>query len=85
MAIWPCSAAVMKTRRSSGCLRKDTLGPDGRLRQDATPLHTTLSLPGLRAGDYRITAWDTCLGTATDVTTLRIKARGISAYRYLRL
>ena len=52
-------------------LRKDTLGPEGRLRQDATPLNTTLSLPGLGAGDYRITAWDTRLGTATSVTTQR--------------
>lgn len=52
-------------------LRKDTLGPDGRLRRDATPLHTALSLPGLRAGDYRITAWDTRQGAATNVTTQR--------------
>ena len=28
-------------------LRRDSVGPDGRLRQDAAPLHTTLSLPGL--------------------------------------
>jgi mannan endo-1,4-beta-mannosidase len=52
-------------------LRKDTLGPDGRLCQDAAPLHTTLSLPGLRAGDYRITAWDTRQGAATNVTMQR--------------
>lgn len=57
-------------------LRKDTLGADGRLRQDAAPLHTTLALPGLRSGDYRITAWDTSLGTATDVITLRHHGEG---------
>ena len=57
-------------------LRKDSFGPDGRLRHDALPLDTTLSLPGLRAGDYRVTAWDTCLGTATSVTTLRHQGQG---------
>lgn len=57
-------------------LRKDILATDGTLRQDAAPLHTTISVPGLRAGDYRITAWDTCLGAATDVTTQRHAGHG---------
>ena len=57
-------------------LRKDSIGPDGRLRRDAAPVDATLSLPGLRAGNYRVTAWDTCLGNATSVTTLRHQGQG---------
>jgi hypothetical protein len=57
-------------------LRTDSIGPDGRLRRDVAPVDATLSLPGLRAGDYRVTAWDTCLGNATSVTTLRHQGQG---------
>ena len=39
-------------------------------------MDATLSLPGLRAGTYRVTAWDTCLGNATSVTTLRHQGQG---------
>lgn len=57
-------------------LRKDSIGSDGRLRRDAAPVDATLSLPGLRAGTYRVTAWDTCLGNATSVTTLHHQGEG---------
>lgn len=57
-------------------VRTDTLRPDGMLCRNATPLQTAVSVPGLRAGDYRITAWDTCLGTAADVTTLHHQGLG---------
>lgn len=43
-------------------LRTDTIGPDGALRRNARPLHTTLSVPGLTPGRYRVTAWNTCDG-----------------------
>jgi mannan endo-1,4-beta-mannosidase len=43
-------------------LRTDSIGPDGRLRQDAAPLRTTLTIPGLRAGTQLVTTWDTCAG-----------------------
>ena len=57
-------------------LRRDSVGPDGSLSQDAAPLHTALSLRGLQAGDFRITTWDTCLGHATSVTTLHHQGHG---------
>ncbi|ACA14674.1 hypothetical protein M446_0089 [Methylobacterium sp. 4-46] len=44
------------------CLRADSLAPDGRLRRDAAPLGIRLALPGLRAGRYALTAWDTRAG-----------------------
>ncbi|HEV2130018.1 MAG TPA: hypothetical protein VGR27_02890 [Longimicrobiaceae bacterium] len=46
-------------------LRRDTLGRDGRLRHDAEPLSCSVRIPGLGAGCYRVTAWDTVAGTAT--------------------
>lgn len=52
-------------------LRTDSLGPDGRVRQDVEPVLTSVTIPGLRPGTYRITAWDTRQGLATNVTLLQ--------------
>jgi mannan endo-1,4-beta-mannosidase len=43
-------------------LRKDTIGRDGRLRRDAEPLSAEVRVPGLAAGRYVATAWDTAAG-----------------------
>lgn len=45
-------------------LRADSIGPDGLLRRDAEPVAPVLAIPGLRAGRYRATAWDTLSGVA---------------------
>ena len=64
-------------------LRKDTLGADGRLRQDAAPLHTTLRCqacgPATIASQPGIPAWELQPTSSRCATT----ARGISAYRCL--
>lgn len=44
-------------------LRRDSIGSDGRLRRDASPLSTQLRLPGMASGIYRMTDWNTCTGT----------------------
>jgi len=45
-------------------LRRTTFAGDGRLRKDAPPLTTEVRVPGLSAGHYVITAWDTEAGEA---------------------
>ncbi|MET0398690.1 MAG: hypothetical protein ABW277_18010 [Longimicrobiaceae bacterium] len=45
-------------------LRRDTLGRDGRLRRDAEPVQAEVRVPGLAAGRYAATAWDTEAGEA---------------------
>lgn len=52
-------------------LRTDSLQPDGRLRQDVEPLLTSLTIPGLRPGAYRVTTWDTRIGRAASSTSLQ--------------
>lgn len=46
-------------------LRRDTIGADGTLDRGATPIAPEVSVPGLSAGRYRLTAWDTSGGIAT--------------------
>jgi hypothetical protein len=43
-------------------LRKDTLGPDGTVRRGAAPSGVKLRIPGLHAGRYSATLWDTAAG-----------------------
>jgi mannan endo-1,4-beta-mannosidase len=40
-------------------LRRDITGPDGMLRRDVPPISTMIRVPGLQAGTYRVTSWDT--------------------------
>jgi mannan endo-1,4-beta-mannosidase len=49
-------------------LRRDITGPDGMLRRDAPPLSTSLRVPGLVPGRYRITAWNTQTGEVQAVS-----------------
>lgn len=44
-------------------LRNDH-GARGTLRPDATPVHARVLVPGLAAGRYRVTTWDTAAGAA---------------------
>lgn len=46
-------------------VRTDTIGADGRLRRDVEPIAPAVRLPEMRAGRYRVTAWDTLRGSAT--------------------
>jgi mannan endo-1,4-beta-mannosidase len=43
-------------------LRRDNIGSDKRLRRDAVPVATTLAVPGLADGRYRVCGWDTEAG-----------------------
>ena len=45
-------------------LRRDTIGAQGTLQTDVSPLQTTVTVPGLGAGKYRVTAWNTARGCA---------------------
>jgi hypothetical protein len=51
-------------------LRRDVIGPDGRLRADAPPLRPMVRVPGLAGGRYRLTAWDTTAGAVAASSTL---------------
>lgn len=51
-------------------LRKDSLKPDGTLDRTAIPAAPTVSIPGLRAGNYHITGWDTLQGTVVYTSTI---------------
>ncbi|MFL6196648.1 MAG: hypothetical protein ACJ75H_20870 [Thermoanaerobaculia bacterium] len=52
-------------------LRVDRLDRKGMLRKDAEPVAVTVAIPGLAAGRYRVTPWDTvageCLGCSEAV------------------
>ena len=54
-------------------LRVDRLDRKGRVRADAEPVAATVAIPGLGAGRYRVTPWDTvegqCLGCFEAVHT----------------
>jgi len=68
-------------------LRRDTLGRDGRMRRDAEPIRPELRIPGLAAGRYRASFWDTVEGRPVGesviekdgVPSLRLEAPPIRA------
>ena len=45
-------------------LRRDTLGAEGRSNLEADPMTVSVVVPGLEAGNYRVTPWDTRSGQA---------------------
>ena len=53
-------------------LRTGIGAADGRLRRDAVAIAPRLRVPGLAAGRYRVTAWDTAAGHAS--TTIEAEA-----------
>ena len=40
-------------------LRRDSIGPNGTLCTDAMPMNLRIRVPGLSAGRYSVTGWDT--------------------------
>lgn len=68
MEVAPSTVSVCACGDDHQCVawlvRRDTIGPDGRLRRDAAPVTVTLRVPGLTCGTYRVTAWDTAAGRA---------------------
>ncbi|HEX2188665.1 MAG TPA: hypothetical protein VHG51_07180 [Longimicrobiaceae bacterium] len=58
-------------------LRRDTVGPDGRLRADAAPCWAELRIPGLAPGRYRATAWDTAAGEERGVSEVEAAGDGL--------
>ena len=58
-------------------IRTDQIGKDHMLRRDATPVSTTLTLPGLQPGRYRITAWDTLNGHPVQQFTIDSLSTGL--------
>ncbi len=51
-------------------LRADARGRDGMVRRDVPARPVTLELPGLVAGRYTVTEWDTVVGAASRVRTM---------------
>ncbi len=45
-------------------IRTDTVGHDGMLRRDAESIQVRVEVPGLDAGRYRVTAWNTADGVS---------------------
>src|SRR5690606_13949224 len=43
-------------------LRRDTIGRNGMLRDDVSPLQVEVRVPGIETGRYRVTCWDTKVG-----------------------
>ncbi len=41
------------------CLRRNTIGPDGRLNKDVPAIAPTIAVPGLSAGNFIVRAWNT--------------------------
>ena len=46
------------------CLRRDTLGRDGRVRHDVDPVSPMLELQGFGRGDYVVVFWNTVRGVS---------------------
>lgn len=60
-------------------VRTDQIGNNGMLRRDVEAMNTTVDLPCLRPGTYRITAWNTVEGEpVTDVAVLNTRDSGLT-------
>jgi mannan endo-1,4-beta-mannosidase len=46
-------------------MRRDTIGRNGMLDPVAAPISPSIRVPGLDAGAYRVTAWDTVDGAVS--------------------
>ncbi|RST29926.1 hypothetical protein HMF7854_03120 [Sphingomonas ginkgonis] len=55
-------------------VRRDGLGSDGRLREGLVPVRTSVAVPGLADGRYRVRGWDTLRGEAAE--TMAAEAAG---------
>ena len=61
-------------------LRRDTLGKGGQLRRDAAPIGPSVLVPGLAAGRYRGTAFDTAEGRALGRFEAEAKGIGLAFF-----
>jgi mannan endo-1,4-beta-mannosidase len=52
-------AAASRDQAIAYLLRRDIIGPDGRLARGTTPLPLAVTIPGLAPGRYRATLFDT--------------------------
>jgi mannan endo-1,4-beta-mannosidase len=52
-------AAASRDQAVAYLLRRDIIGPDGRLARGAAPLSLAITVPGLAPGRYRATLFDT--------------------------
>jgi mannan endo-1,4-beta-mannosidase len=59
-------------------LRNDTLGPDGMVRRDAAPLPAQIRVPGLHAGRYRVTLWETAAGISPGAVEVTADDTGLA-------
>jgi len=50
-------------------LRRDALGPDGRLNRDASAIKVSVKVPGLAKGQGRVCVWDTVQGSVISEST----------------
>lgn len=55
-------------------LRTDSIAPDGTLCTDVNPLTASLTVPNLRYGSYRVTAWNTLCGTVVSTQSVEHKS-----------
>ena len=63
-----CFACADESQALLWLLRRDTIGPDGTLRPDVAPFTTTIRVPGMKPGPYRVSAWDTREGQIVAVS-----------------
>ncbi|MDQ4135440.1 MAG: hypothetical protein M3158_04595, partial [Pseudomonadota bacterium] len=61
-----CCACGDEAQAVVWLVRKDAITREGMLRRDAAPVNPHMVVPGLEAGRYRVTAWDTLAGTARE-------------------
>ena len=57
-------------------LRRDALGPEGRLDRSVAGIEITVKVPGLVAGQASVCVWDTVKGSVIQEGTHRLDARG---------
>lgn len=58
------------------CLRRDGVGPDGRLRRDLPPVAPRLRFGGFASGRYELVFWDTLRGERIAASTADVDAEG---------
>src|SRR5215207_2150528 len=69
-----CCASGDQAQALVWLVRRDIIGRNGMLRTDATPINAHVLIPGLGAGRYRVTAWDTLAGTCRE--SFEVEVRG---------
>jgi hypothetical protein len=69
-----CCASGDEAQALVWLVRRDTIGRNGMLSTDATPINPHVLIPGLGAGRYRVTAWDTFAGTCRE--SFEVEGRG---------